>query len=392
MQQRNRALAAAIGLILAGSVQAEEAPPATETTTERHPSLDLEGPAIDDFQQAAVLPSQQSHLPLDPADLLKHAPGAAVNKNGPLTGISQYRGMSASRVNTLVDGLNVSPACPNWMDPPLSFIPTSELHGVVVDRGISPVSAGSESIGGTIRANGRKGTFGTGKNFEPHGIIGVGGQTIDSGYNGNALLWLSNDRHRFQVGPAIAFHRTAANMVRGLGFCQADPTNPTCVPLQFTNVDAEFYGVDAGFGVAVTDSWRIDGNLSYVRGKRRDIDDDLYRIAPLNGILDLTYLGTKWSVTAEGEFFAKQDDVSRTNAEEKTDGYALLNLYGQYTFNDSLKIRAGARNVFDSFYQSHISGINRVAADGDGDPVDLDLGERLPGRGRSLFVRVEYRF
>jgi iron complex outermembrane receptor protein len=193
-------------------------------------------------------------------------------------------------------------------------------------------------------------------------------------------------------GPAIAFRRTAANMVKGLGFCQGNPTSPTCMPLQFTNVDAEFYGVDAGFGVAITDSWRIDANLSYVRGKRRDIDDDLYRIAPLNGILDLTYLGRKWSVTAEGEFFAKQDDVSRTNAEEKTDGYALLNLYGQYTFNDSLKIRAGARNVFDSFYQSHISGINRVTADGDGDPVDLDPGERLPGRGRSLFVRAEYRF
>jgi iron complex outermembrane receptor protein len=193
-------------------------------------------------------------------------------------------------------------------------------------------------------------------------------------------------------GPAVAFRSTAANMVKGLGFCQTNPTSPTCVPLQFTNVDAEFYGVDAGFGVAITDSWRIDANLSYVRGKRRDIDDDLYRIAPLNGILDLTYLGSNWSITAEGEFFAKQDDVSNTNAEEPTDGYALLNLYGQYTFNDSLKIRAGARNVFDSFYQSHVSGINRVTADADGDPVDLDVGERLPGRGRSLFLRMEYRF
>ena len=70
----------------------------------------------------------------------------------------------------------------------------------------------------------------------------------------------------------------------------------------------------------------------------------------------------------------------------------MLNLYGQYRFNDSLNIRAGVRNVFDSFYQSHVSGINRVTADADGDPVDLDVGERLPGRGRSLFLRMEYRF
>jgi iron complex outermembrane receptor protein len=193
-------------------------------------------------------------------------------------------------------------------------------------------------------------------------------------------------------GPAVAFRRTAANAVKGLGFCQANRTSPTCVPLQFTNVDAEFYGVDAGFGVAITGSWRIDGNVSYVRGKRRDISDDLYRIAPLNGILDLTYLGGDWSVTTEGEFFARQGDVAEANAEQETDGYALLNLYAQYTLMDSLKIRAGVRNVFDSFYQSHLAGINRVIADRDGNPADLDLGERLPGRGRSFFIRAEYRF
>ncbi len=66
-------------------------------------------------------------------------------------------------------------------------------------RGISPVSAGSESVGGTIRAKPRQGDFGESEGFEPHGIIGAGGQTVDIGYNGNALLWVSNDRHRLQV-------------------------------------------------------------------------------------------------------------------------------------------------------------------------------------------------
>ena len=101
---------------------------------------------------------------------------------------------------------------------------------------------------------------------------------------------------------------------------------------------------------------------------------------------------SNWSATAEGEFFAKQDDVSETNAERETEGYALLNLYGQYRFNDSLNIRAGVRNVFDSFYQNHVAGINRVIADKDANPVDLDLGERLPGPGRNFFIRAEYRF
>ncbi len=36
----------------------------------------------------------------DVAQLLKEAPGANVNSNGPLTGIPQYRGMYGSRVAT----------------------------------------------------------------------------------------------------------------------------------------------------------------------------------------------------------------------------------------------------------------------------------------------------
>ncbi|MGW8311336.1 MAG: hypothetical protein ACWGNB_09770 [Thiogranum sp.] len=40
----------------------------------------------------------------DTATLLQRAPGANVNRNGPLTGIAQYRGMFGQRVNALVDG------------------------------------------------------------------------------------------------------------------------------------------------------------------------------------------------------------------------------------------------------------------------------------------------
>lgn len=50
------------------------------------------------------------------------------------------------------------------------------------------------------------------------------------------------------------------------------------------------------------------------------------------------------------------------------------------------------RNVLDGFHQSHVAGINRVIADRDGNAVDLDLGERLPGPGRSFFIQAEYRF
>ena len=60
----------------------------------------------------------------DLASLLKKAPGANVNRNGPLTGIAQYRGMYGPRIAVKVDGANIAPSGPNWMDAPLSYAAT----------------------------------------------------------------------------------------------------------------------------------------------------------------------------------------------------------------------------------------------------------------------------
>ena len=49
----------------------------------------------------------------DVAQLLKEAPGANVNRNGPLTGIPQYRGMYGPRVATALDGNQLAPSGPN---------------------------------------------------------------------------------------------------------------------------------------------------------------------------------------------------------------------------------------------------------------------------------------
>ena len=53
----------------------------------------------------------------DVAQLLKEAPGANVNSNGPITGIPQYRGMYGPRISMSLDGTQLAPAGPNWMDP-----------------------------------------------------------------------------------------------------------------------------------------------------------------------------------------------------------------------------------------------------------------------------------
>jgi iron complex outermembrane receptor protein len=47
---------------------------------------------------------------------------------------------------------------------------------------------------------------------------------------------------------------------------------------------------------------------------------------------------------------------------------------------------AGVNNLFDKVYRDHTNGINRVS------DSDVMVGDRLPGPGRSLFARVNYRW
>ena len=55
-----------------------------------------------------------------------------------------------------------------------------------------------------------------------------------------------------------------------------DPT-----PLRFRNTDADLYGADIDFVVRPMRQIELAGTASFVRGQRRDIADDLYRIPPI---------------------------------------------------------------------------------------------------------------
>jgi len=691
--------------------------------------INVKASAIRHLDRVTITPAEQDYSPADAADNLKSVPGANVNKNGPMTGIAQYRGMFGSRINVQLDGLNVAPAGPNWMDPPLSHVAPSQLQSITVIRGIAPVSAGAESIGGSVQATTAKLPYSTDGSIHPHGTISSGYDSNDNAFtsatrlgvssktdrlqiNGNydkgqgmkagngkdivptqykrhnlgieyshrfsgsegslgyhnervdnagspalpmdiiyvkgnaynaafhsdndtaGLRWLAdihymdtdhkmdnfslrqaprmlgmggrkmnrvavtnakdyayklhaslpigegritvgtdgwvvkhnadvsdpnnaafflqnyndikrnrysvfsewntaltdsldirlgarysrvqmdsgsvsatgfagmlgtlinklsknfnnshlsqndnlvdltlqlkqriNDNLSFSIGAArkqrapayqerylwsplestagLADKRTyvgnvnlspetsynvdaglnwrsdrvyftphifykrvnnyiqgtpltsglaynfrvmQGNMIKGGNFCTNNPQNPFCVPLQFSNVDAEFYGTDAGFGINFTDHIALDGTISYVRGKRRDISDNLYRVAPLNSTVAVSYYGDDdWSVTAEGDFYGKQNKVSKTNAEQTTAGYSLFNLSARYAPTENSEISIGINNVLDRFYQDHLGGYNRVAANAARQASAVAVGSRLPGEGRSFFVQA----
>ena len=157
-------------------------------------------------------------------------------------------------------------------------------------------------------------------------------------------------------------------------------------PLQFNNVDATLYGFDMDWVWQFSDQLTLSGIVNYVRGKRDDIDDELYRIAPPNTSIRLDYVSGNWGAGIESVLYSAQDKVSDTNRELETAGYGLLNLSATWQATQRLQLAAGVDNVLNNEFLDHMTGYNRVQN------PDIALRDRLPGTGTNVFARLSYTF
>jgi iron complex outermembrane receptor protein len=192
-----------------------------------------------------------------------------------------------------------------------------------------------------------------------------------------------------------AFYRQVDDYIQGspvevtpenLPVIMVSTANGDPTPLEFTNLKAEFYGFDVAYGVDLPFDLELGGILSWVRGKRRDINDDLYRVTPLRGRSTLSYRRESWSVSIEGVYAARQNHVSKTNSETKTGGYGIANCFGRWEVSKGIALELGLENIFDESYDDHLAGFNRVANSA------AKVGDRLPGPGRSVFGRITGRY
>jgi iron complex outermembrane receptor protein len=142
------------------------------------------------------------------AGLVAKAPGVSLRENGQLASIPFLHGLGDERTKLVVDGMTVSSACPNHMNPPLSYIAPSHAAEVTVLAGITPVSLGGDSLGGTVAVDSRQPVFaGAGERLhEEGGSTGfyrsngqnyggavsdwVAGRHLGIGYTGS---WATND-------------------------------------------------------------------------------------------------------------------------------------------------------------------------------------------------------
>lgn len=97
----------------------------------------------------AQLAERQTRI-ADTAALFEDVAGVSLNTGGGASSLPAIHGMADDRVKISVDGMNISSACSNHMNPALSYIAPATVGKATVMAGISPVSEGGDSIGGTI--------------------------------------------------------------------------------------------------------------------------------------------------------------------------------------------------------------------------------------------------
>lgn len=124
---------------------------------------------------------------------------------------------------------------------------------------------------------------------------------------------------------------------------------------QYTATDAKFYGIEVqgALDLYTGSTWSVgvDGLAEYVRAETDA--GDLPRIPPLSMLAGIEAKTDALSLRAEVDWNDEQD---RTAAfERNTDSYTLVNLFGSYSFGDSVTFSLGLNNIFDQDARQHTS-------------------------------------
>ncbi|MEW6257764.1 MAG: TonB-dependent receptor plug domain-containing protein [Pseudomonadota bacterium] len=83
----------------------------------------------------------------DSGSLFSRIPGGAAWGAGGVSSLPAVNGMGADRVQIAINGMIFSPACPNEMNPPLSYVNPAMISSVKVYTGTAPVSVGGDYTG-----------------------------------------------------------------------------------------------------------------------------------------------------------------------------------------------------------------------------------------------------
>ncbi|BCN93038.1 TonB-dependent receptor [Thiomicrorhabdus immobilis] len=130
----------------------------------------------------------------DVVNILKNSPSVSVNQAGPVSGFPVIRGIADHRLNVELDGMPLLASCPNHMNTPLSYTSPSQVDNVEIYPGITPVSVGGDSIGGSILVKTNEPFFAPTSEVVTKGEIGAYYRNNGDAKGGNVAVTTANDK------------------------------------------------------------------------------------------------------------------------------------------------------------------------------------------------------
>ncbi|WP_370980937.1 TonB-dependent receptor [Agaribacterium sp. ZY112] len=216
--------------------------------------------------------SEGSYTKPDVAQWLDLVPGANVNRNGPTTGIAQYRGHYGDRVSVKLDGQAVVGAGPNAMDTPLSYAAPVHIEKLTMHRGIEPVSSAVDSLGGVIQVIAKEAQLSESDELAGSGLLSAG---LRSNNNAKQVSGLAN------VGSEKSALIIYGNALSGDNYESANGTEVSPTGYEKWQAGADFrythqeHDLGASFQKLNTRNAgtpALPMDIAYIEGKRGKID------------------------------------------------------------------------------------------------------------------------
>ena len=149
--------------------------------------------------------AQNKHLSLGSSESLLTDLGVDFSAAGGMANLPVLNGLMGDRVAVLVDGAQITAACANQMNPPLSYISANQISSYKVVAGISPVSAGGDNIAGVIAVNSISPQYSESKQLGWHsGYVSAQYNTLDNGKKVGAGMRIASDVFSFNYQGAFS--------------------------------------------------------------------------------------------------------------------------------------------------------------------------------------------
>ena len=200
----------------------------------------------------------------DSARLLQDIPGLSLYGAGGVSSLPVLRGLADDRLRTQVDGMDLVAACPNHMNPALSYIDPSNVGSIKVYAGATPVSAGGDSIGGTIQMEAAPPAFAADNETLVKAALGGFARSNGNGRGGHLSATWANDWLSLRASAAT---NRQANLRAARGFKPAAPGTEGGKPIPADVIASSAYDTRNGdVGIAVRQG---DHLLQFKLGEQR---------------------------------------------------------------------------------------------------------------------------